>query len=261
MRVALKFAYNGRKYHGFARQPNLLTIEDEIINSLKKNGFIDDIKKSKFQYASRTDKGVSAIGNVIAFDTDFLKENILQKLSKDFTDILFYGIINVSSQFNPRYANLRTYRYYLSRFNMDYRRTKSISKIFIGEHDFSNFARVESFKNPIKKIENINISKKRNLLFIDFYAQTFLWHQIRRIVSSIIKFEKGKIEKNQIEMALENPNKKFDFGLAPAEPLILLNISYDFIFEYNEKLYNKLRFFKKKLMNDLDVSSIKPPVG
>jgi len=55
---------------------------------------------------------------------------------------------------------------------------------------------------------------------IDFYAQTFLWHQIRRMISALIKVGKGKITETQIMNALGNPDKKIDFGLASAGPLI-----------------------------------------
>ena len=83
---------------------------------------------------------------------------------------------------------------------------------------------------------------------MDFYAQTFLWNQIRRIVSAIQKMGIGKIEKEQIIEALHNPNKKDDFGLAPAEPLFLRDIVYDFEFEYDKKLLNSLKDFEKNIV-------------
>ena len=75
MRIAVKFAYDGRKFYGFARQPRLKTVEENILNILVENGFIKDPKESHFRSASRTDKGVSALGNVIAFNTDSSKES------------------------------------------------------------------------------------------------------------------------------------------------------------------------------------------
>ena len=77
MRVALEFAYSGKKLHGFARQPNVETIEEKIIKALIKHRLIEDIVESKFRYACRTDKGVSAFCNVIAFNTRSNKKNIL----------------------------------------------------------------------------------------------------------------------------------------------------------------------------------------
>ena len=68
--VALKVAYIGTHFHGFQRQPNLKTVEGEILNALKKADLIDNIKNSGYSIAGRTDRGVHALGNVIAFRTD-----------------------------------------------------------------------------------------------------------------------------------------------------------------------------------------------
>jgi len=259
MRVAVKFAYDGRGFHGYARQPQIETIEGKLVESLIKHGLIEDTDKSHFRSASRTDKGVSALCNVIAFDTYSSIKNILQMMSSEFTTIVIYGIKNVPPDFNPRYAKLRWYRYHLDRNSIDFERAISISDVFAGEHDFSNFARIELFKNPVRSIDNIIFTKNGNLLNIDFYAQTFLWHQIRRIISAIINVEKGKIEKKDIVEALEKPKKKVDFGLAPAESLILKDIIYDFDFEYDDKLFGELNKLEDSIMKSLDVALIKSP--
>ena len=259
MRVAVKFAYDGREFHGYARQPQLETIEGKIVKALIKHGFIGDTKESCFRSASRTDKGVSALCNVIAFNTDASKKHILQKLSNKFTDVVVYGIKDVVPDFNPRYAKLRWYRYYLNRDDIDLERAMSTAAAFTGEHDFSNFARLEPFKDPVRNIDNIVFTEEGNFLVIDFYVQTFLWHQIRRIISAIIKIEKGKIEKKDIIGALENPDKKVDFGLAPAEPLVLKGIVYDFEFEYDEKSLDRLNKLEDSIIRNLDVSLIKSP--
>ena len=66
MRLALKIAYDGTKYHGFARQPKVKTIEGAIIDALIEIGAIKDVKDAQLGVASRTDKGVNAWGNLIA---------------------------------------------------------------------------------------------------------------------------------------------------------------------------------------------------
>jgi len=251
MRIALKFAYDGRKFHGYARQPQLKTIEGEIIKSLIKHGFIEDTKESCIRSASRTDKGVSALGNVIAFNTDCSKERIFQEMKEDLTDILVYGIKDVEPDFYPRYAKQRMYRYYLKNENLEIDRVLSAAAAFAGEYNFSNFARIEEFKDPVRTIDNIIVTNQDDFLIMDFYAQTFLWNQVRRIVSAIQKMGKSKIEKEQIIEALHNSNKKVDFGLAPAEPLILRDIVYDFEFEYDKKLLNSLKDFEKNIVSSL----------
>jgi tRNA pseudouridine38-40 synthase len=251
MRVVIKFAYDGRKFHGYARQPNLKTVEGELIKSLVKYGFIEDTKESFFRSASRTDKDVSAIGNVVAFNTDSSKKRILDDLSNEFSSILVYGIKDVEPDFNPRHAKLRHYRYYLPVANLDIEKIISTSACFTGEHNFSNFARLESFKDPVRTIDNIIFTLEDDFLIVDFYAQTFLWHQIRRIVSVLIKVGNGKLEKEQIIVALDNPDKKVDFGLASAEPLVLSDIVYDFDFEYDKKILKELDLLEEKIFSSL----------
>jgi tRNA pseudouridine38-40 synthase len=251
MRVVIKFAYDGRKFHGYARQPNLKTVEGELIKSLVKYGFIEDTKESFFRSASRTDKNVSALGNVVAFNTDSSKKRILDDLFNEFSSILFYGIKNVVADFNPRHAKLRHYRYYLPVANLDIEKIISTSACFTGEHNFSNFARLESFKDPVRTIDNIIFALEDDFLIVDFYAQTFLWHQIRRIVSVLIKVGNGKLEKEQIIVALDNPDKKVDFGLASAEPLVLSDIVYDFDFEYDKKILKELDLLEEKIFSSL----------
>jgi len=252
MRFAVKFAYDGRKFHGFARQPQLKTIEGDVIKALIKHGFIEDTKEARFRSASRTDKGVSALGNVIAFNTDAAsKERIVQELQNSLTDVLAYGIKDVESEFYPRYAKYRIYRYYLKNKNLEIDKVLSTAASFAGEHNFSNFARVEEFKEPVRTIDNITVTEQDDFLIIDFYAQTFLWHQIRGIVSAIEGMGSGKLEKERIIEALHNPDKKVDFGLAPAEPLILMDIIYDFEFEYDKKLADELNDLEKWIVSKL----------
>lgn len=66
-RYALKVYYDGSNFFGSQRQPNQRTVEGELLSAFKKLG----AKIEKFQSAGRTDKGVSAFGNVFAVTTQF----------------------------------------------------------------------------------------------------------------------------------------------------------------------------------------------
>jgi tRNA pseudouridine38-40 synthase len=251
MRVALKFAYAGKNFNGYARQPNLKTVEGAIIDLLASHGFIQDTKESIFRSASRTDKGVSSLGSVVAFNTDKLINNILQELNITSKEVLFYGVKEVDPDFYPRYAKQRIYRYYLKNDGFDIKKIISVSSLFTGTHNFTNFARIEEGKNPERTIDNIVIGETKNFVTFDFYAQTFLWHQIRRIISSIEKAVIGKIEKEQILDALDKPELKVDYGVSPAEPLILKNIIYGFNFEYDNNCFDRLKMFENKIIRNI----------
>ena len=251
MHIAVKFAYDGSKFSGYARQPRLKTVEGEIIKTLFQHDFIEDTEKSRFRSASRTDKGVSALGNVVAFNTDFTRADILQKLNEDLTDIIVHGTACVDAEFYPRYAKQRSYRYYLKKNSLDVEKVPSVASYFTGKHNFSNFARVEEFKDPTRTIENIVITDEEDFFVIDFYAQTFLWHQIRKIISAVEKIGSGKLEEERIIEALRSPDKKVDFGLAPAEPLILKDIVYDFDFEYDKNYLKTLNDLENRIAESL----------
>ena len=70
MRTALKVAYIGTDFHGFQVQPDVKTIEGELLRALSELNIIDNRHSANYIAAGRTDKGVHAIGQVIAFDTD-----------------------------------------------------------------------------------------------------------------------------------------------------------------------------------------------
>ena len=251
MRIAVKFAYDGRKFSGYARQPCLKTVEEDLIKTLFQHDFIKDAEKSRFRSASRTDKGVSALGNVVAFNTDFTRADILQKLNEDLTDIIVYGTACVDAEFYPRYAKQRSYRYYLKKNSLDVEKVFPVASYFTGKHNFSNFARVEEFKDPIRIIDNVVVNEQNDFLIVDFYAQTFLWHQIRRIISAVEKVGRGKLEEERIIEALCSPDKKVDFGLASAEPLILKDIVYDFDFEYDKNYLKTLNDLENRIAESL----------
>ena len=171
MRIAVKFAYDGRSFSGYARQPNLKTIEGELINTLIQHGFITDTKQSHFQSASRTDKGVSALGNVVAFNADCNKNIVIEELNEDLTDVVIYAIAVVESEFYPRHAKQRSYRYYLKRNNLDIDILLSAAALFTGEYNFSNFARIEEFKDPIRTIDNIVIAESDDFFVLDLLGR------------------------------------------------------------------------------------------
>jgi len=250
MIVALKFAYDGRNFHGYARQPELKTVEGEIIKALIKKGFIEDTQEACFRSASRTDKDVSSLGNVVAFNTNKSINNILQELNIKPKEVLFYGIKEVEPDFYPRYAKQRIYRYYLKNNDFDVEKIIFATSLFTGTHNFTNFAKIEECKNPERTIDNIVVGENKQFFTIDFYAQTFLRHQIRRIISAIEKASTGKINKEQILDALNKPGLKVDYGVASPEPLILKDIIYQFNFEHND-LYLQLKMFEDKIIKNI----------
>lgn len=241
MRIALKFAYDGTGFHGYARQPGLRTVEGEILNALDKI----EARHIRFRTASRTDKGVSALGNVIAFDTNFRPDEICGALNSSLEDIYFRGYAEVPLGFNPRTAEERWYRYHLYG-DHDLNLLRELSEIFTGERDFSSFARMEEGRNPVREIREIKISEKGEFVLIDIRARSFLWQMVRRIVGAMLSVEQGEREIDDIKRALKR--EKVIFSIAKPERLFLMDIRYKKIdFEF-EKVPDKLEEIRKRAL-------------
>jgi tRNA pseudouridine38-40 synthase len=247
MRYTLTFGYNGKNYNGYARQPDLRTIEGEIIEALFKTKTVEDFEGSKLRVASRTDKGVSALGNVLALNSKFREDEIIFALNAHLEDIWFYGIHKVDDEFNPRHAKERWYRYYLYDVKLDINRIRESAEQFLGTQNFSNFAKLEG-NDPVRAINSIDVTSSDNLIILDFKAQSFLWHMIRRLVNAILEVERGKISREDIKSALSS-NKEFDFGLASPEPLILMDVRYDFEFDIDNI---KLKYLRENISKNLN---------
>jgi len=250
MRVALKFGYDGTAFQGYHRQKGLRTVEGELIKALKSAWIIADEKKANFGSASRTDKGVSAIGNVISFNTDFKAKNILPNLNAKYNNIWLWGIAIVPEDFNPRHVERRWYRYCLPPF-FEKKLIEEGSKLFVGTHDFKSYTK-RAEEDTVRTIDSITVRKQNDFIMLDFKAQSFLWNMVRRIVSALLRLESRSIRLEDIRESLKG-EKRFNFGLASAEELVLMDVSHDISFEVDEDvlktLTNKLdkALFKLKL--------------
>jgi tRNA pseudouridine38-40 synthase len=179
-RVALKFAYDGKKFAGYARQPNYLTVEGELIKALIKIKAVKDPRLAQFQSASRTDKGVSALGNVCAFNTDFSSDALCGAINSKLKDIWAWGKVRVASDFSPRWAISRTYIYFLPKNNLNLEPMEAATTNFVGEHDFRNFSKVEKGRRTQRKLNLLKIEGVDNFIRFTFTAQNFLWNQVRK---------------------------------------------------------------------------------
>ncbi|MDH7509241.1 MAG: tRNA pseudouridine(38-40) synthase TruA [Methanomassiliicoccales archaeon] len=227
-RAAVKTAYDGRLFAGSQRQPDLPTVEGEIIKALKEINAIENEKSARFKAASRTDRGVSALGNVFAFDTDFRKSELLQALNSVAENLYFYAVAEAPIDFSPRRAKSRWYRYWLLNSDIDIDRLVKCAALFEGKHDFRQFCRYDG-RSTIRIIDKITSSEYGSYVAIDFVARDFLWNMVRKIVSSMVMVASGKASIEEVKRALEG--EPIDFGIAPAENLILMDVSYDIAFQ------------------------------
>ncbi|MGC8912602.1 MAG: tRNA pseudouridine(38-40) synthase TruA [Thermoplasmata archaeon] len=237
MRIAVKFGYNGIAFHGYQRQKNVRTVEGEIYKWLIEKGLME--RKSGFRSASRTDAGVSALGNVIAFNTPERTDKILRMLNTLSEDIWFFGYAAVENGFNPRHAKERWYRYILSKhLCASQKKIKDALEMFEGKHNFLNFAR-PCERNTTREIYRIECRDAGDFLFIDLYGSSFLWGMVRKIIGAAILYACNKISKEEIADAL-SCKTHFDFPMADPRFLILMDVKYGFEFTVSNAIKNQL---------------------
>ncbi|NJE42403.1 tRNA pseudouridine(38-40) synthase TruA [Thermococcus sp. GR6] len=243
MRLALRIAYDGTAFYGFQRQPGLRTVEGEIIRALTKLGIIEDVESSNFKGASRTDRGVSAFFNVVAFDVasrpDLVRPEVLNFHLKD---VWVLGTAEVPEDFHPRFwAKSKTYRYYLIDAGFDEKAMRECAKLFIGTHDFSAFARLEPHKNPVRELIRVDIIKRQGYYIIELEGKSFLWEMARRIVNALRFCGLGILTGEEVERML---NGEYFRKIPPARPegLVLWRIEYKGIeFRGDEKGIRKAK--------------------
>jgi tRNA pseudouridine38-40 synthase len=243
---ALKIGYiPDVNYSGFNHQLHDITnIFTLVCKALKRAQLLKSIEKVMF--ASRTDRGVGALCQVVSFNSPMVP--ILPEINSYLASgIRVLGQTRVVDDFNPRKdALLRTYSYFLvtsQRFDIE--KMEKSFKLIQGTHNFQNFAKTDSNKsiNPIKTITEARILKRtEKILQLRISSRSFLWQQVRRIIGHLV-------EVATTDMAVSTTNSLLDNRFSGPKPpsalpegLILERIEYkDLSFNYDEKSINGFR--------------------
>lgn len=241
--AAVKLAYDGRAFMGSQRQPGERTVEGETIEALARIGAITSPAESRFRFASRTDRGVSALGNVAAFCTDFEQGALLRALNAASEDLFFFAWAEVPDSFTPRRARGRWYRYLLPAEGLDLGRVRECAALFEGRHDFKRFCKPDG-RSTMKTVTSVEVRQQDGLLVVDLRAREFLRNMVRRTVAAMSEVGKGRASLEEVRAALNGEDTSF--GLAPAEQLTLMDIEYafDFVMETPPTLSRKVAAYQ-----------------
>ena len=224
MKIALKLAYLGDEYYGFQRQPDLVTVDSEVRDALQRIGVIH----GDFCYAGRTDRGVSALGQVIDFwidqDLAYLARPrcVNGRLPRDIWAWAWaVAPIGFSARWN---AMWREYRYLLWHPGLDLDAMLDAAAMLVSEHDFRNFS--SSKVDTVKTVQKLEISEQDGLFVFDIRANGFLWNMVRKIVGSLEKIGSGQKDMSWFADLLR-PELNHGAPTAPPEGLILMDVGYE----------------------------------
>jgi len=237
--------YNGVSYHGSQLQANAPTIQGEIEKALKKlTG-----KRTRIKAASRTDAGVHARGQVISFMTDSVLplkayiEGLNHYLPED---IAVKEAFRVEDSLDVRRgATSREYRYYIlnsptrspMRWGFSYRVNGKFDikamnracRALIGRHDFASFvssAETARKKRTVRTVHKARIEQNGDMIVFDMVADSFLPHQVRNTVGSLIKVGQGKMTVEEFCSMMEARTPGLAGPTAPADGLCLMRVNY-----------------------------------
>jgi tRNA pseudouridine38-40 synthase len=225
MRVALKIAYDGREFHGHQRQRDARTVEGECLTALRSAKILRDPRESFFRSASRTDKGVSAVGNVIAFDSALQPKAVLGAFNDRARDVWAWAYAEVPERFHPRHALERWYRYHVFE-DVAVDPLREAGSLFVGEHDFRGFTS-DPPAGPFA-INRIDVAGETEVVLVDIRARSFRRGMVRRIVAAMLSYARGDADLERIRRALRG--ERHEFGAVPPEPLLLMDVDYGFPF-------------------------------
>jgi len=230
MRVALKIAYDGGAFFGHQRQPDRRTVEGECLAALRAGKVLQDPRESFFRSASRTDRGVSAVGNVIAFDSALRSDAVVGVFNDHARDVWALAYADVPPAFHPRHAVERWYRYHLYD-ELPVEALREVGGLFLGDRDFHSFTS-EPPAGPFA-LNRLDVLHDGDAIVVDIRAGSFRRGMVRRIIAAMVAFARGEVALEKIQAALEG--RRHDFGVAPAGPLFLMDVSYEFPFHVVRK--------------------------
>jgi len=244
-RLALIVEYQGTNYSGFQIQSEKFTIQGEIQKALAK--FLGEHIKT--QGAGRTDSGVHANGQVVAFDTcsNYPPEVFVNALNAFLpNDIRVLAGFPVNPGFNVRsQATSRQYQYlilnrvypsaiwrnfaYQFSIKLDHITMGKAAKLLEGSYVVAPFVSQKGFRTEKtdQTIIRSTLTKKNQLITFEIEADRFYYHQIRRTVGALLQVGAGKLsEERFINIAKGLSGGSMIHGL-PAQGLYLSKVSYE----------------------------------
>ena len=242
-RYFIFISYKGTYYHGWQVQPNSVTVQKILDESLT----LVLGEKIKTTGAGRTDTGVHAVVFCAHFDSSSIDlekdKNLIFRLNSFLpSDISVSGIRKVLPDANARYSAIsRTYKYLISRQkdpfsddsswyihgNINFELMNKASLILLNHSDFTSFSRLHSGnKTNLCKIFHAQWEQAENRFIFTVKADRFLRNMVRAIVGTMISVGKGKMTLKEFEDAIKAKDRSRTGTSAPAKGLFLVDIEY-----------------------------------
>lgn len=243
-RYQVTLAYDGSLFLGFQRQGKGRTVQGVIETALRQLGW----HERTILAAGRTDTGVHASGQVIAFDLEWAHPpEALQRALNALlpTDVSVGGIRLARQDFHPCYEAIsRRYHYQLycqpQRDPLKERYAWRVwpaphidlldqaASYLPGAHDFAAFGTPPRTRGTTVRTVFQAVWHKHDLdLQFEITANAFLYHMVRRLVYFQVAVGQARLSPEVIPQSLQpQGNRSLVKGLAPAQGLRLVEVCY-----------------------------------
>lgn len=248
-RYRATIAYDGTGFLGFQRQASGRTVQGELENALERLGWSGRVVWG----AGRTDTGVHAAGQVIAFDAEWRHgpEDLLRALNTHLPpDVVALGLDEAPEDFSPRrWAKSRRYRYaaynsphrhpLLDRYAwqvwppMSIEALNAASERLLGQHDFAAFGTApEPGGHTRRRVMRSEWTAEPSewspggLLHFHIEADAFLYRMVRSLVGTLAPVGQGGLRPDAFSATLESRDRNRSGPAAPARGLCLMEVTY-----------------------------------
>ncbi len=246
-RWKLTIEYNGSPYCGWQAQDCQKTVQGEIETAIQK--FCQ--QQIRIHAAGRTDTGVHATGQVVHFDLDYGTRAISGfELAKAINahlkpqPIVILDAQETHPEFHARFGALnKLYRYrIINRVSplgidqgfawhvwkpLDDKAMHRAAQNLLGQHDFTTFRDSEcQAKTPVRTLDRIDLVRKGDEIFMEVEARSFLHHQVRNMIGSLVMVGEGKWSEQDFIAAFKACDRTKGGVTAPPDGLTLVRIDY-----------------------------------
>jgi len=238
-RYRARVEYDGTDFAGFQAQPGARTVQGELEAALAR---LTGGKRQPVDGAGRTDAGVHAEGQVIAFS--YAGRLTAKELGRALdallpADVAIRDVRATPARFHPRYAaRYREYRYTVwngprsplrertalgVRVPLDTAAMARAGLVLEGRHDFSAFGAAD--RNPVRTVHSVRVRRSGSLVTIDVRADAFLRGMVIRIAAVLLEVGRGKMDETGVRAALAARLPALDGASAPAHGLTLRRVA------------------------------------
>jgi tRNA pseudouridine38-40 synthase len=243
-RFKLTIEYDGTPFVGWQIQDNGPSVQGLITDAVR--AFAGET--ITVRGAGRTDAGVHALAQVAhldltqIWDSATVRDAINAHLRPH--PIAVLAAEQVADTFDARFSAVRrryVYRIVNRRADLALERNRAwrvardldaaamqeAGQQLTGKHDFTTFRAAEcQAKSPIKTLDSLNVERRGDELRVAAAARSFLHHQVRSMVGSLVRVGEGQWSADDLAAALAARDRSACGPVAPAHGLYLVAVGY-----------------------------------